>query len=139
MKSINTQMKTFPMMISPQWAADRLAELDKAQQDELFRQRGPRERAIHRYIQDMKAGAFLLSHQGLAFSGPGVDSNWGNCLDGQNRLWAVVRSNVEVPMNVSVNVDPATMANIDMGSPRDLAAVLQISHGIAGSQARELA
>lgn len=121
-------MKTEIMTVTPKWAETRLAELDEAQRNG-FRQRPVRERAVQRYAQDMKAGKWKLTHQGLAFD------TAGHLLDGQNRLWAVVRANVNVQMTVTTGLrsDDLPMDVIDLGAPRTVWQALQISHGYGGA------
>lgn len=129
MKDIITRTVT----VSPQWATDRLNELAALIKEGQFRQRYPKEGKVRQYAQDMKSGQWRLTHQGLAFSGTGENGDYGALLDGQNRLWAVVRSNATLPMKASFNCPPEVMDNIDTGSVRDLGQILHISHGFEGS------
>lgn len=122
-------MTTEPRLIEPAWAKEQLDALQEALDKGSFRQRPPKERAIQRYAQDMKAGKWLLTHEAIAF-----DIN-GHLIDGQNRLWAVVRSGVPVWINVTSNVPVGTklgespMDVINQGVPRSLGASLSIAHG----------
>lgn len=122
--------------ITPEWAKQVLDKLDEQQLAGTFRQRGARERAIQRYAQDMKAGKWILTHQGIAFD------DKGRLIDGQNRLWAVVRSNVTVPMSVTTGIPHngklTAMDVIDLGAQRSLAQAFQVSHGY-GPESTELA
>lgn len=60
----------------------------------LENQRNLKEPTIVKYVADMLAGHWKLTHQGIAF-----DSD-GSLYDGQHRLTAIVRSGVTVPMIV---------------------------------------
>ena len=122
--------------VTPELAAEILSKLEKSQTEGTFRQRNARDRAIHRYAQDMKAGKWILTHQGIAFD------DKERLIDGQNRLWAVVRSKVTVLMTVTTGVPHngklTAMDVIDIGSPRTVAQAFQVSHGY-GSEAGEVA
>ena len=124
-------MKTELKTITPAWARDRLEELRIAQEEGKFCQHQPRQRAIQRYAADMTAGKWLITHQGIAFD------EEGNLLDGQNRLWAIVRANVPVKMQVSTGVEGdgkiRPMDVIDNGMTRSLGNQLRISHGYSNA------
>jgi len=62
---------------------------------------------VDRLGRDMKASRWRLTHQGIAFSTNRV------LLDGQHRLWAVVMSEVTVPMRVFFNEPPESLSAID--------------------------
>lgn len=62
---------------------------------------------VNRLARDMKAGRWILTHQGIAFSPNRV------LLDGQHRLWAVVMSETTVPMRVFFNQPEGTLPAID--------------------------
>lgn len=75
-------------------------------------------RKVEQYADLMKAGQWKLHGQGLI-----LDTN-GNVLTGQKRLWAVVKSQVNVYFRVSRGNPPETAKLIDRGdlqSARDLA------------------
>ena len=120
-------MKTEYMTITPAWAQAKLDKLTTDMESGAFRQRPPRHRAIQRYAADMKAGKWLLTHQGIAF-----DKD-DHLLDGQNRLWAVVAAGIPVKMAVTTDMTSngtlSAMDVIDGGMVRSLANHLQISHG----------
>lgn len=132
---MNTSLQSAVTTITPKWAQAVLEKLMESQTEGTFRQRAARERAIHRYAQDMKAGKWILTHQGIAFD------DKDRLIDGQNRLWAVVRSNCEVPMVVTTGIPHngklTAMDVIDGGSPRTMAQAFQVSHGYGG-EATEL-
>lgn len=119
------------VLITPDWAAAKLKELDEVVAAGKFRQRPPRHRAIQRYAQDMKAGKWKTTHQGIALSPEGL------LLDGQNRLWAVVESGVSVKMMVTYNQDPDTMDALDDGIVRSLGQKLMLADGSTYSFANE--
>lgn len=118
-------------LITPQMAGEWLKQLEEAQEKLLFRQRPPKEGFIQSYAQDMKAGKWYLHHQGIAF-----DQN-GYLLDGQNRLWAVIRANTPVYMSVTRGVirtqDEDPMDTIDTGKSRTLSDILNVSHEVKGA------
>lgn len=130
--SIQTKIQS----ITPAWAQQKLNELTQVQTEGSFRQRDARERAIHRYAQDMKAGKWITTHQGIGFD------DKGRLIDGQNRLWAIVKSGCTVDMLVTTGINHngkvTAMDVIDGGSPRTMAQALQVSHG-HGGEAVELA
>lgn len=61
---------------------------------------------------EIRAGRWRLTHQGIAFSANGV------LLDGQHRLWAVVLAGMPALMRVFVNQPAETMSVIDTGQRR---------------------
>lgn len=67
---------------------------------------------IRRMSNAMRRGAFLRTHQGIAFSSDGI------LLDGQNRLHAVVDSGVSILLKVSYGVDRISQRAMDNGSKR---------------------
>lgn len=74
--------------------------------------------------RDMKAGKWLLTHQGIAMSSEGV------LLDGQHRLRAVVLAGVEVPMQVTYDADPKSFPVIDVNhSPRTISQIAKLERG----------
>lgn len=80
---------------------------------------------VKRLARDVKADRWRLTHQGIAFDPHGV------LLDGQNRLWAIVESDVPVDMFVFFNIDPQALPVIDGVKPRSLADQLRLGqqHG----------
>jgi hypothetical protein len=58
--------------------------------------------------REMKAGAWRLTNQGIAFDYNGV------LIDGQHRLWAIVLSETSVRMNVTRGLDPEAQDAIDV-------------------------
>lgn len=101
-----------------------------------FRNRPISEETVTAYARDMKAGAWVATHQGLAFN------DRDELIDGQHRLRAVILSGVTVRMMVTFGL-PAkiagsrmtTMDAVDRGRPRSVADQLKIQHGMKeGSQ-----
>jgi hypothetical protein len=78
--------------------------------------RNIRDLSVSRFAQDMVDGTWVLSHQGLAFD------RKERLVDGQNRLAAVVRSGVEVPMIKFTYLDDILLAKallvMDSGAKR---------------------
>ena len=87
---------------------------------------------IVQYSQDMKAGRWMLTHQGIAFNGD------GRLLDGQNRLHAIVRAGVPVEMMVCRGVPTNTFYSMDTGPNRNGSDVLVI-HGLGVRVSRIIA
>lgn len=71
-----------------------------------------RQTSVDRYAADMKAGRWLLTHQGIAFDQNGV------LLDGQHRLWAIVEANVTIKFRVFFNEPSESRWATDTGNPR---------------------
>src|SRR5262249_11917158 len=70
---------------------------------------------IFKYADDMLAGRWRLSFQGIAF-----DTS-GRLIDGQHRLLAVLRSGMTIPFMVFRNVDMEIADSIDTGRKRSFA------------------
>lgn len=93
---------------------------------------------VRGYVTDMLNGAWMTTHQGIAFDSA------GNLLDGQHRLMAIVKSKVSVILLVStgwpVAMDPKhmTMDAVDRGLARSLADQLHLQHGIDHKEAHDL-
>lgn len=69
----------------------------------------------------MKAGEWVLTHQGIAIDSDGV------LQDGQHRLSAVIMANVTVPMMMMTGMPPENFDAIDVdGRPRSVADLLTI-------------
>jgi hypothetical protein len=82
---------------------------------------------------EMRAGRWQLTHQGIAFSPNRV------LLDGQHRLWAVVFSGVTVPMRVHLNEPSETLSVIDTGKMRTNDQLITLAGGIGHVGRPELA
>lgn len=102
------EMKSKVVMVDPSLAAEWLAK--NAQNN-----RPRRPVVVAGYAQQMKAGQWHLTHQGVAFD---VD---GALIDGQHRLAAIVQANVIVPMMVTVNAPSVSFEMLDCGVKRTVA------------------
>lgn len=80
------------------------------------------------YAEDMKAGAWHLHHQGIAFD------QAGDLIDGQHRLHAIVLAGVPVQMLVTHNVARESFADIDGGRPRPVGTRLTLFHDITNGK-----
>jgi hypothetical protein len=88
--------------------------------------RAIRTSAVNRFAQDMIRGDWTLSHQGIAFD------KKGNLLDGQHRLRALIAAfnmglSQPVKMNVSYDVPPEAIINMDTNLTRTLVDVAHFS------------
>ncbi|MEI8289839.1 MAG: hypothetical protein WCH99_10225 [Verrucomicrobiota bacterium] len=87
-------------------------------------------RMLEGYTMDMKNGAWLTTHEGIAFDAD------HNLTDGQHRLLAIVESKATVLLLVSTGWPVAqgkkkTMDVVNMGANRSLADQLHLQHGFA--------
>lgn len=82
------------------------------------------ERTVNAYAEMMsRNGQWFVTGQGLTF-------DWdGFLIDGQHRLWAVVRHDKPVDMLVVRNADPNSIGAIDKGRSRKLADELRMLRG----------
>jgi hypothetical protein len=78
--------------------------------------------AVEAMANDIRSGAFKLTHQAIAFSEAGA------LLDGQHRLSAVVTSGESVRMLVVRNTAGEFSDPIDRGRPRAVSMLLRISN-----------
>jgi hypothetical protein len=76
---------------------------------------------VERLAHEMKGGRWRLTHQGIAFGANGV------LLDGQHRLWAIVMSDVTVPVRVFFNEPGENTEFIDGGVARSIADRISLS------------
>ena len=99
------EMQSKVVMVDPALAASWLA---KNAQDN----RPMRKTTVANYADQMQAGQWKLTHQGVAFDMNDV------LIDGQHRLAAIVKANVIVPMMVTVNVPALSFESLDCGIKR---------------------
>jgi hypothetical protein len=130
MTKIKTQIKN----ITPAMAEKMLNEANTRTEKGEFLNRMISERRVRQLATAMNKGRWLVTHQGIA-----LDTN-GNLLDGQHRLWAVMRSGCTVPMAVTTglpvgNRGNKTMDVLDIGKPRTVRTALHISHGYTHREA----
>ncbi len=76
---------------------------------------------INAYAEDMAAGRWELTNQGIAF----YES--GELADGQHRLMAIVRSNTSVPMMVTYGLKASAINGIDQHKIRAVHDVLTMT------------
>lgn len=128
-------IRTRVLEITPAWAERKLAELQHLVEDGTFRNRPINKSMVDSYASDMARGRWGLSHQGIAF-----DED-GRLIDGQHRLWAVIRASIPVIMTVTTGVPSTTnggfsmptMDIVDRGKARPVGQQLHIAHGIVGA------
>lgn len=91
-----------------------------------YRTKKPRK--IKQYARDMAEGNWRLTTEPIVF-------DWnGRLADGQNRLYAIVESNVTLMLAVSRGVDPKATDNMNTGAARTASDVLR-RHGGTETQA----
>ena len=73
-----------------------------------------------RYAQAMHAGHWKFNGEPIVFS------DKGRLLDGQNRLKALVRSGMTIPMMIIYGIEEETFRTMDLGSKRTTGQILQI-------------
>lgn len=82
------------------------------------------EKYAQRLARDIKAGQWVLTHEGIAFDPNGV------LLDGQHRLWAIALANMPVQMHVWFNITRETLMVMNNGRVRGLADNLRLGGGL---------
>jgi hypothetical protein len=112
--------------VTPELAADWLKQ--------NRRNRKLKERVLEKYIMDMTNGAWLTTHECVAFDNAGI------LIDGQHRLEGILRAKVPVLMVVSVGWPELqgkkkTMDAVNVGATRSLADQLHLQHDIPTKQA----
>jgi hypothetical protein len=115
------------VLVTPELAADWLKNNRK--------NRKLKAATLEAYTMDMRNGAWMTTHQCVAF-----DED-GNLIDGQHRLHGVVQSKTAVLMVVSTGWPAAsgkrkTMDAVDRGVQRSLADQLHLQHDIHPTEAR---
>lgn len=75
---------------------------------------------VKRYAEDMKAGRWKTTHQGIAFDASGL------LLDGQHRLRAIVRAKIGMRVVVFRDCDRESFDRLDTGRKRTAADALAI-------------
>lgn len=128
-------IRTRVIEVTPGWAEKKLGELQRLVEEGIFRNRSINKPLVNSYASDMVRGRWGLSHQGIAF-----DED-GRLIDGQHRLWAVVKAGIPVTMTVTTGVPVSTdggfsmptMDIVDRGKNRSIGQQLNISHGVVGA------
>jgi hypothetical protein len=78
------------------------------------------QRLVEKYARQMRTGNWQRTHQGIAFDSRGV------VLDGQHRLWAIIRSGHAIPMLIFLNENFHVHESIDGGKTRSLLDVVRL-------------
>jgi hypothetical protein len=91
----------------------------------IDRNRPIRPNSIKQYADDMSAGRWKLTHQGIAFNRD------GQLIDGQHRLHAIVRAGATIPIHVTFGAE--NFDAIDMGAARRVQDAARIV-GVYGTQ-----
>lgn len=84
-----------------------------------------RRKHVSDLAEQMAAGEWKLSHQGVAIAKD------GRVIDGQHRLLAVIEADIEVAMNVSFDVDSDVYLVTDTHARRSVGDILRISKDAA--------
>lgn len=86
-----------------------------------------RQMTVDRFVNDMRAGRWVPTHQGIGFEGNPFQGSLDTKLqDGQHRLWAIFTSGVEVLMPVTIGLPPEAMRGIDDHLPRTVTDVVNL-------------
>jgi hypothetical protein len=75
-------------------------------------QRPVDQRTVDKRVEEIKAGIFVRTHQGIAFDADGL------LFDGQHRLWACFMAGLPIEVLASFNEPRANFDIIDDGKPR---------------------
>ena len=109
-----TDLKKMEELPVPQWEMITPVLAQKYLSQNASENRAKKMVHIDRYARDMRAGQWMITHQGIAFDKDGV------LLDGQQRLNAVIKSGVPVPMLVIRGLDHNVIRVMDQGVSRTL-------------------
>lgn len=115
LNSNNGEMYSEVITITPELAAKLLKEFN-------YNNRNINEIRARLYAEQMKAGKWRLTHQGIAFA------KNGHLIDGQHRLEAVVRANIPVDMWVFFNCQNNSIG-VDDGRGRKIAEHMYFEFG----------
>lgn len=88
---------------------------------------------VDRLAQEIKAGRWRLTHQGIAFDTGGL------LADGQHRLWAIIEAGMSVPVRVFFNEPPENRHVLDSGERRSNLDILTITGEVGDVTAKHLA
>lgn len=88
---------------------------------------------VDRLAREMKAGRWQLTHQGIAFDDSGC------LIDGQHRLWAVMESQVTVPLRAFYNQPAGNLYAVDNGERRTNLDILNLTGAVGEVTAKDLA
>ena len=97
-----------------------------------FRNRPVSEDVVASYARDMLRGAWVGTHQGIAFN------DRDELIDGQHRLRAILRAGIPIRLMVTYGLpakikgaEMTTMDAVDRGRTRSVADQLKIQHGLS--------
>jgi hypothetical protein len=80
---------------------------------------------VIKFAEIMRSGKWTTTHQGIAFD------RFGNLVDGQHRLLAIIKSGFAVYLMVTTGVSPDSVPDMDQGSKRNVATILDIDKRLA--------
>lgn len=109
-------------IVTPDMAADWLRTRNR-------RNRNFRDSLVRAYARDIESGAWVLSHQAIAFDSA------GNLVDGQHRLAAIHKTGKALRLLVVWNLPEkqngrSTLEALDRGAPRSITDNLHLGHGV---------
>jgi hypothetical protein len=107
LRPIENGLKFKQVMMTPEMAQELLGQLPEAH-------RRKKDQKIVAFANDMKAGNWRLTHQGICINMK------GELVDGMNRLHAVIRADCAVPMTIAYNLDPESSVALDCGTNRSI-------------------
>ncbi len=102
------------------WIEDITPEQAKAYLTKNRKNRPVQPATVDRFVEQMKSGQWLCTHQGIAFDKDGF------LLDGQHRLHAIVKSGCTIRMRVTIDLPPEAMAVLDTGMKRTQGQILHM-------------
>lgn len=82
------------------------------------------EPVVEAYASDMRAGAWKLTHQGIAFDAS------GRLIDGQHRLHAIIKAGFPVTMSVTRGLAASAQEVVDAQKPRSISDQLHLIDGL---------
>lgn len=91
------------------------------------------EKVISKYVAEMKAGEWRLTPGGIGFD------DQGRLVDGQHRLHSIARSNVTVPMLITLGLPAASQEKVDRHRRRTLFDALYLAGHAVMRQEVEIA
>ena len=102
------------------WIEDITPEQAKAYLTKNRKNRPVQPATVDRFAEQMKAGQWLCTHQGIAFDEDGF------LVDGQHRLHAIVKSGCTIRMRVTIDLPREAMAVLDTGMKRTQGQILHM-------------
>ena len=80
---------------------------------------------VIRFAEIMRSGKWTTTHQGIAFD------KFGNLVDGQHRLLAIIKADIAIFLMVTTGVSLDSVPDMDQGSRRNTATILDIDKRLA--------